>query len=210
MFSPANTSKKLSTYDDKGLYFRNAPSDILQGQVLADTIIDDGFVQHLHPGAERRLRNRPRGRPPGRSRERWRDGRRHEDLRPEGRRLQRRGSGSQGLRSGRHRPHRLRRVVEDPGPHGGAGTSTWPPCTEWTATWATPLPTTSRPAADPADERGRGRALRVRPLSRAGVRAIRSDRAAASLRPPLRAFASVPRYSSMTLGSFSSSWPVPE
>ena len=42
MFSPANTSKKLSTYDDKGLYFRDAPSDILQGQVLADTIIADG------------------------------------------------------------------------------------------------------------------------------------------------------------------------
>lgn len=41
MFSPANTSKKLSTYPDKGLYFRNAPSDILQGQVLADTIIGD-------------------------------------------------------------------------------------------------------------------------------------------------------------------------
>ena len=30
-FSPANTSKKLSTYADKGLYFRTAPSDILQG-----------------------------------------------------------------------------------------------------------------------------------------------------------------------------------
>ena len=42
MFSPANTSKKLSTYDDKGLYFRDAPSDILQGQVLADTMIEDG------------------------------------------------------------------------------------------------------------------------------------------------------------------------
>lgn len=42
MFSPANTSKKLSSYADKGLYFRNAPSDILQGQVLADTIIADG------------------------------------------------------------------------------------------------------------------------------------------------------------------------
>ncbi|MFN8050270.1 MAG: ABC transporter substrate-binding protein [Acidimicrobiales bacterium] len=42
MFSPANTSKKLSTYDDKGLYFRDAPSDILQGQVLADTMIGDG------------------------------------------------------------------------------------------------------------------------------------------------------------------------
>ncbi len=42
MFSPANTSKKLSNYPDKGLYFRDAPSDILQGQVLADTIVEDG------------------------------------------------------------------------------------------------------------------------------------------------------------------------
>ena len=41
-FSPANTSKKFSTYDDNALYFRDAPSDILQGQVLADTIIGDG------------------------------------------------------------------------------------------------------------------------------------------------------------------------
>lgn len=42
MFSPANTSKKFSDYDDKGLYFRNAPSDILQGSVLADTMLEDG------------------------------------------------------------------------------------------------------------------------------------------------------------------------
>jgi ABC-type branched-subunit amino acid transport system substrate-binding protein len=42
MFSPANTSKELSTYDDKGLYFRNAPSDILQGAVLAEVIAEDG------------------------------------------------------------------------------------------------------------------------------------------------------------------------
>jgi ABC-type branched-subunit amino acid transport system substrate-binding protein len=42
MFSPANTSKELSDYDDKGLYFRNAPSDILQGAVLAEVIAEDG------------------------------------------------------------------------------------------------------------------------------------------------------------------------
>lgn len=41
-FSPANTSKTLSTYDDKGLYFRTAPSDIVQGAVLASVIQDDG------------------------------------------------------------------------------------------------------------------------------------------------------------------------
>lgn len=41
-FSPANTSKAFSNYDDKGLYFRAAPSDILQGAVLADVIAGDG------------------------------------------------------------------------------------------------------------------------------------------------------------------------
>ena len=41
-FSPANTSKTLSTYDDKGLYFRTAPSDILQGAVLGEVIAGDG------------------------------------------------------------------------------------------------------------------------------------------------------------------------
>ncbi|MCB1027510.1 MAG: ABC transporter substrate-binding protein [Microthrixaceae bacterium] len=44
MFSPANTSKAFSDYNDKGLYFRNAPSDILQGSVLADTILQDGYT----------------------------------------------------------------------------------------------------------------------------------------------------------------------
>jgi len=41
-FSPANTSKTLSTYKDKGLYFRTAPSDVLQGAVLAEVIAGDG------------------------------------------------------------------------------------------------------------------------------------------------------------------------
>jgi branched-chain amino acid transport system substrate-binding protein len=40
--SPANTAKSLSDYDDNGLYFRTAPSDILQGQVLGEIIIEDG------------------------------------------------------------------------------------------------------------------------------------------------------------------------
>lgn len=41
-FSPANTAKSLSEYEDNGLYFRTAPSDILQGQVLGEVIIEDG------------------------------------------------------------------------------------------------------------------------------------------------------------------------
>ncbi len=44
MFSPANTSKKLSSYPDKGLYFRDAPSDILQGQVLGEVLAADGIT----------------------------------------------------------------------------------------------------------------------------------------------------------------------
>jgi ABC-type branched-subunit amino acid transport system substrate-binding protein len=42
LFSPSNTAADLSTVDDKGLYFRTAPSDLLQGKALADVIIRDG------------------------------------------------------------------------------------------------------------------------------------------------------------------------
>ena len=42
-FSPANTSTAFDTYDDKGLYFRTAPSDVLQGAVMANMVIEDGF-----------------------------------------------------------------------------------------------------------------------------------------------------------------------
>ncbi|MEU4476872.1 ABC transporter substrate-binding protein [Micromonospora sp. NPDC023966] len=42
LFSPSNTDAGLSTVDDKGLYFRTAPSDILQGRALADVIMRDG------------------------------------------------------------------------------------------------------------------------------------------------------------------------
>ena len=41
-FSPANTSPDFTDYDDNGLYFRTAPSDVLQGRVLADLIVADG------------------------------------------------------------------------------------------------------------------------------------------------------------------------
>ncbi|MDF5755966.1 ABC transporter substrate-binding protein [Spongiactinospora sp. TRM90649] len=44
-FSPANTSPDFTTYNDKGLYFRTAPSDVLQGRVLGDLIISDGSDQ---------------------------------------------------------------------------------------------------------------------------------------------------------------------
>ncbi|MGH9112382.1 MAG: ABC transporter substrate-binding protein [Acidimicrobiales bacterium] len=43
-FSPANTSPQFTDYDDDDLYFRTAPSDILQGQVLADLMIEDGVA----------------------------------------------------------------------------------------------------------------------------------------------------------------------
>jgi len=39
--SPANTSTALTTYNDKGLYFRTAPPDQLQGRVLGDLIVAD-------------------------------------------------------------------------------------------------------------------------------------------------------------------------
>ncbi|MGW2220997.1 ABC transporter substrate-binding protein [Nonomuraea sp. NPDC001684] len=41
-FSPANTSDKFTTIEDKGLYFRTAPPDKLQGRVLGDLVVADG------------------------------------------------------------------------------------------------------------------------------------------------------------------------
>ena len=41
--SPANTAPVLSTYKDNGFYFRTAPSDVLQGRVLGNKILADGY-----------------------------------------------------------------------------------------------------------------------------------------------------------------------
>ncbi len=41
-FSPANTSPTFTDYDDNGLYFRTAPSDVVQGAALADIMLADG------------------------------------------------------------------------------------------------------------------------------------------------------------------------
>ena len=41
--SPANTSTAFDTYADQGLYFRTAPSDVLQGSVMANLVLSDGY-----------------------------------------------------------------------------------------------------------------------------------------------------------------------
>ena len=41
-FSPANTSPEFTEYDDGELYFRTSPSDVLQGRVLSDLIVEEG------------------------------------------------------------------------------------------------------------------------------------------------------------------------
>ncbi|MEP4591473.1 MAG: ABC transporter substrate-binding protein [Ilumatobacter sp.] len=41
-FSPANTSPAFTDYADNDLYFRTAPSDVVQGAALADIMIADG------------------------------------------------------------------------------------------------------------------------------------------------------------------------
>ncbi len=43
--SPANTSPALTTYPDNGLYWRVAPSDALQGAVIADNAINAGLTK---------------------------------------------------------------------------------------------------------------------------------------------------------------------
>lgn len=42
LFSAANTSDELTTYNDNGLYFRTAPPDLMQGQAVADIVLDEG------------------------------------------------------------------------------------------------------------------------------------------------------------------------
>ena len=41
-FSPANTSDQFTTYEDNGLYFRTAPSDVLQGEVHGNFVAEEG------------------------------------------------------------------------------------------------------------------------------------------------------------------------
>ncbi len=43
MVSPANTSPAFDTYDDKNLYFRTSPSDVFQGEVLANLMVEDNL-----------------------------------------------------------------------------------------------------------------------------------------------------------------------
>jgi branched-chain amino acid transport system substrate-binding protein len=40
--SPANTSPDFTTYADDGYYWRTAPSDVLQGRILGNKILQDG------------------------------------------------------------------------------------------------------------------------------------------------------------------------
>lgn len=45
MISPSATSPGLSTTEDKGLFFRTAPSDARQGQVMTDVLIEQGIKE---------------------------------------------------------------------------------------------------------------------------------------------------------------------
>jgi len=45
MISPSATSPALSTIEDNGLFFRTAPSDARQGQVLTDVLADRGIKE---------------------------------------------------------------------------------------------------------------------------------------------------------------------
>jgi branched-chain amino acid transport system substrate-binding protein len=45
MVSPSATSPALTTIEDKGFFFRTAPSDARQGQVLADVLKDKGITK---------------------------------------------------------------------------------------------------------------------------------------------------------------------
>ena len=60
MISPSATSPALSTLDDNDLFFRTAPSDARQGQVLADVVMSRGISSVAISYHEQRLRKGPR------------------------------------------------------------------------------------------------------------------------------------------------------
>ncbi len=72
----------LSTYADKGLYFRTAPSDILQGAVLGEVIAEAGTRTRPH-GPSGRLRHRAPGGPHQGLDRRRLQGRHRQGVRPE-------------------------------------------------------------------------------------------------------------------------------
>jgi ABC-type branched-subunit amino acid transport system substrate-binding protein len=43
LFGTAPTSPELTTYEDGGLFWRTSPSDVLQGRVLANQILSEGY-----------------------------------------------------------------------------------------------------------------------------------------------------------------------
>jgi len=45
MISPANTSPALTTAPDGGLYWRTAPSDVLQGAFVGSMVLQDGYTK---------------------------------------------------------------------------------------------------------------------------------------------------------------------
>ncbi|MGH8884381.1 MAG: bifunctional serine/threonine-protein kinase/ABC transporter substrate-binding protein [Egibacteraceae bacterium] len=42
VFSPANSASVFTTYDDRGLYFRTAPSNVFRGPLLGELVVADG------------------------------------------------------------------------------------------------------------------------------------------------------------------------
>ena len=117
-FSPANTSRRFDTYADKGLYFRTAPSDVLQGPVLGNLVARGRQQERRHPGPPGLLRRGP-GRP-GRedvSRPSGGNVAAKDALRRRRGELHRRGQQGRGGQARRHRPDRVRRDQED---HPGA------------------------------------------------------------------------------------------
>ena len=150
MFSPANTSTELTDYPDKGLYFRTAPPDIYQGDVLGQFVVNDGnqtvaiirrndsYGTSLGAAAAKTIANSGARSSYDTAYETDGDGLR---------RLRRR---DRRRRSRCDHRDRLRRVLADPAQprREGHRSSTTSTSTAPTATSATPSASTSTPATD--------------------------------------------------------------
>ena len=148
-FSPANTSPDFTDYEDNGLYFRTAPSDLLQGEVLGNADRRGRRLDARPARPERPVRHRPREPPPRRRSRRL------------AARSSPRSSSTRATRTSTRssRPSTPRTPTPSPSspsmrprssfPRSSARATPATSCTSSTATWPTTA-RTSRPASSPA------------------------------------------------------------
>ena len=121
LISPANTATDLSTYADKGLYFRTAPPDVYQGDVLGQVVVNDGNQTVAIMNLNDEYGNSLAAQVKAVVEESGGEVVSEKVYDPAGHVVRQRGRRDRRRRPGRDRRHRLRRVVAHPADDGREG-----------------------------------------------------------------------------------------